>query len=265
MGRLILGSSVAIAGGGGGGNRTVGDEIFVMTNGVSDGPLYGFDSYTRDPDGDLATISITRVGSGGPANRPYLNYQITSASTPEAGAGWNLESPYGNPSSPVVTRGQSLFVRFSYLPIGDYDQTQKIVQQNPGINQRSITTIKENSSPDGFYVAQGINGGDVPMGALLTGFTIWRNVQIELRFSTTEGATDGYQKAWVNNDTYASPTGTNSGLYVSYRGNNIVGEEWVTFAGLHQGTLSGNIPREFHIADFRVGPTFDSNWHASGL
>lgn len=241
-----------------GAGRLVGDEIATMTNGVSDGPNYGFDGYSGEA-GCEDDTTITRVASGGPGNRPYFHYEIVTALS-EFGCGWVVESPYGNPASPTITRGESIFFRYSYMPLGDYDQTQKIVVQTPGTSAtRSVNTIREYD--EGFRIGMGLNGGDIPFAPTMTGLGTWRNVQVELRFSSVEGVEDGYQKVWVDNDTYGSPTYDSGPMEVSWRDAG-VGDEYVSFSGYHQ---SGVTPgREFGVADFRLGPTFYATWHASG-
>lgn len=258
--RLYASSSSSSSSSGGG--RLVGDEIAAMTNGVSDGPNYGLSGYGGESNCGT-DVAITRIATGGPDNRPYLRYVITT-SIAEFGCTWTIDSPYGNPASPTITRGQSMFMRASYKAITSTDQTQKFFETNHGTgDSRSITVVKQWDDPSNNYViSQGLDGGDIPItGSLLTTGN-WYNIQVEVRFSNPENTANGYHKVWINNDTYASPDYFDNNIVVDYRSTDTPGEEYVALSGYHQGTV--NPGREFHIADFRLGPTFDASWHSSG-
>lgn len=258
------GSRLYTAGGGGGGNRLAGDEIFEMLYGASDGPNYGTQGYSN-AGVPPPTISITRQATGGPANRPYLNYQITDTELFEFGANWTLESPFGNPSSPVVTWGQSLFIRFSYRLQSHLDQTQKIFILNPGDAQasgdRSIINMVGN--PTEYIITAGLGGGASVQTGDQTALNVWHDVQFEVRFASDSSSSDGYMKLWFNNDTYASPTSSATGIPTRWRLGS-VGSEWLDLFGYHQADVANTLPRNMDISDVRVGPTFDSNWHSSG-
>jgi hypothetical protein len=252
-------------------HRTVGDEYFVedasdsAANFGFDGPL----SYDASARGD--EISVTSSASDGPAGRPFIRQVIDDTSLSEFGAGWFLGS-----FSPAPEYSDSLFVRFSFRVVDDYDQTQKLFiwspgGENPGDGRQIIVVQPWESgyvyraAEDGGLWCQTDGGswtGDGWQGG--TGYHTlgnWDNVQMEIRFSSAAEARDGSIKLWRNNDDYASPSCAATNVIVRPA---VSSDNFIGWAGYHQGNVASSLPRTFDHTDLRIGPTFDPSWHRSG-
>jgi hypothetical protein len=90
----------------------------------------------------------------------------------------------------------------------------------------------------------------------------WLNIQLETRTSSTESASDGALRLWVNNNNYSSPTIQNTGLQLGSGGTE---SSYIIFGGYNNTTdVPANATNIQQYTDFEIGTAFHSAWNGSG-
>ena len=86
----------------------------------------------------------------------------------------------------------------------------------------------------------------------------WLDVQLEMKTSSTAGASDGWLKEWIDNNDYDKPTIKNVGIDLLAGGDD---SSYIIFGGYNNAddvpAGSTNIQQ---YADFQIGTSFDPNW-----
>jgi hypothetical protein len=86
----------------------------------------------------------------------------------------------------------------------------------------------------------------------------WLNVQLETRTSSTESASDGALRLWVNNNNYSSPTIQNTGIQLSTGGSE---SSYIIFGGYNNASgVPAGATNIQQYTDFEIATAFDSSW-----
>jgi hypothetical protein len=229
-------------------------------------PLYGFGS---NWDSDAGTyFNFTRFTSGGPGDRAYISSTlIVVGDVQQFESGWNTTGLSS------VSDGTSRFFRCRLRINSDFDATA-----NGGAWTSKWTMIGDQGGANGFggrIIAElgprigdndcqlrvmreigepGVDGTEdmnLPLGE-------WISIQFEARAHPTAG----YLKAWVNNDTYASPTST------SPTNMTLMGSHWTDIGTgptgfYNNAALAAGGDITIDQAQVEYADTFDETWHAT--
>lgn len=239
-------------------DRLVGDEWFASdVDDPSDAPLFGFDFFGFSQGSGDADMTVTHQLDG-PLGRPFVRQDIHSTQ-PEFGGGWTA-NPLFLPSQ--CSWGDSFFLRFSFMPIGDFHQEQKIVILSRGDipnDGRYILTVEDWGRGYAWRLQK--DGGEdlaqfppVDGDQFITDVDTWSHIQVEGRYSSAPGVADGEYRLWVNNNDPSAPNAERTGIVLETTTSD---PNYLGWSGYHQ-VLSG--PRSFAWTDVRVGPTFDPAW-----
>lgn len=225
---------------------------------------------------DRSTFTITRLAGGGPAGqdayRMTLDYDA-GASSFGGQFNWGWRAVLSNPSQPG--NGDSQFYRWrmkmdaaTNYRCRDWEDgsepvncINKILLINDGCGTsacRPIMTVESDRTAGNYQLVMQKDGGADQAKTPFYEEGVWIDVQLEVRWSSTNGAADGYYKLWIDNDTYASPTASATGIQLNVSDN----PGYTRFGSyMNHGVASDGTYAWTH-ADFETGPTFDASWDA---
>jgi len=244
-------------GGGGGGDRLVGDEWFASDLSIS--PDRGFETYYWDQTADGTEVTRTYNASGGPGNRPYIQETINTGVALSEFGSLSAVTPS---LAQTPSHGDNFFIRFSLKLVGHTNQIQKLFQWGFLEGGDRVIFVVQQETSEIWEARIARDGGLWAQTSLSLGIGIWYDIQVEVQLASSSGANNGDARIWVNNDTYASPDAETLNIVDVMSPSGSTGE--LGWSGYHQGDVNTQLPRTWHWADLRVGPTFDSTWHATG-
>lgn len=164
---------------------------------------------------------------------------------------------------PSFANGVSRFYRFRlwHDPANNYRASggrtiNKLLILGSGGGSGSRLILNANGFRDGDFALEIIFDGwnSAPPETRPLSKGVWHSVQLEARWGSS-----AYINVWVDSDTYSNPT-----IRLAGGTFNVTGTPGYTHFGAYsnKGLESGGV-HTFRHADFRVGSTFDSRWHAS--
>lgn len=224
---------------------------------------------------DRSTFTITHVPGGGPSGQDAYLMQLdydASASSFGGQFNWGWRGVLSNPSQP--TWGDSQFYRWRMkMDAGtnyrcrDWEDGSEpvncinkilLINDGCGISAcRPIVTVESDLTAGNYQLIVQKDGGVDQAETPFYEEGVWIDVQLEVRWSSTNGAADGYYKLWIDNDTYASPTAQRTNIVINVSDN----PGYTRFGSyMNHGVASTGVYKWLH-ADFATSPAFDADFH----
>lgn len=243
--------------------------LFQMDTSSGAAPLAGFD--TTEGDAEVGVVvDRTRVAGAGPDGQDVYRFDfLHDASQLNVGSAYGGEFYLGwfKDVGAPPTAGDSRFARFRFKvstattfeainsSTGASSQIiHKLLILGDGATGRTIVSVHGDVASGTFELQVGRDGGgNLKFPGLLR--NTWYDVQVE---TVTGGS--GSITAWINNDTYASPDGTVTGLAMG-----AALYDWFAF-GYYNNRMLAASPAVYSIdlTDAVYATTFDSAWAAGG-
>jgi hypothetical protein len=279
-------SGVTPPGGGSGGS----EPALFRADFNSPGTHFDFAGAGSDPSGaEGSRWDRTHRATSGPSGGGCLEYEYYPVSiatiNAETGNGQYFTN-YATTSFASIAQGGSLYYRlyvkaqvFTNPDVwasdlgGDVEDdawTMKwsILAGNSSNNERIITHFSYDAFPaNTLAIVIGLNVEDPPNrtdGLVLT-LGQWHAIQLQIKTSSTAGATNGFFKGWKDTDIEGSPSVTTPENLVV----NVPAAGWTnaSFNEFQNKTLAlGQVPTpsiRYQIGAFEIGTTFDSTWFAT--
>lgn len=211
----------------------------------------------------------SRVAGGGPQGQDcYEIDQIpdTSGSPPYGG---DFSYGHGKTITPHLN-GASRFYRwrmryastcdFNALDISTGASEQVVVNKFLIVGDSSILNsrfiVQGDAQPTiGWLLSIQIDGG-VPTPTPRYALDVWKDVQIELIYSSALDVADGGFKIWMDENTYASPTASRTGIVM-----NRPASGSLSWGYMNRGLASGAVHTWRH-ADFTIATAFHGTWNS---
>jgi len=245
-----------------------GGDLFTMDMSSGAQSLAGFTGTSGDAELGVV-VNRTYVAGAGPSGQAVYRFNfLHDAAQQNAGAGWGGEHylGWGADVGVAPAQGVTRYTRFrmrmgatnNYNALdsatGAAGETiHKIVIIGDGNPGRTIVQV--NGQPDDTFALRGQLGGGSETEVLGLLRNTWYNVQVETVTGSTAISADGSLKLWINNNTYASPSRSATGLVIS-----AAGYDNVAFGYYNNRGIASDGVYSIDLTNFEYATAFDAGW-----